>query len=244
MRTAIISDIHGNLEALSSVLQDIDGNVIDSIVCLGDLVGYGSQPEEVVQKIRDLEMTCVLGNHDLAIFDDNELTHFEAVAAQSIEFSRELLSKESMSFLKTLPPNFRNGDALFVHGSPEDSVTKYIFELDEDELIEILQSLTENVVFVGHLHMLLKYELSDGVLLADYLNEGKMYLDKNKRYIFNAGSVGQPRDGTPHAKYAIFDDAEYSLELRFVPYDVLKTVSLIAKSRFGNSSGARLIKGK
>ena len=244
MRTAVISDIHSNLEAFEAVLADIDNCGADAAVCLGDIVGYGPQPEEVIDLIRERKIPCVMGNHDLAVMDDEELSHFVSAAADAIIVTRRVLSESAVEYLNNLPATFTTETALHVHGAPPDSVRAYIFELADTELVDVVASLPQSVTFVGHTHLLLLYEISDGDLTVDHLYPGITNLEPSRKYVINIGSVGQPRDGSPDAKYVVFDDEQFTVELRCVSYDVSKTVELILQSPFPDYNANRLPEGR
>jgi predicted phosphodiesterase len=126
MKIAIISDIHGNYEALLSVHEDIQKAEVDKIVCLGDFIGYGPQPEEVAQFLIENEIPCVLGNHENAIINPATLINFSTDAMLSIEITRNLISEETVQYISNLPTNLIIDDMLFVHGAPPDSIRDYI----------------------------------------------------------------------------------------------------------------------
>ena len=218
MRIAVISDIHGNLDALTAVLKDIDHCAVDHIVCLGDCIGYGAEPEAVVQRIAALGCPTVLGNHEAAALDPGVLDWFNTAARRSMELTMRLLSARSLRFIAGLPETIERWDARFVHGFPPDSVWRYLFQVSPEEINEWFAVMPERICFVGHTHRL---ELVGGDgkrIRRTGLPPGPVRLDAALRYIVNVGSVGQPRDGTPEAKYVLWEPERDRLESRSVPY--------------------------
>lgn len=240
MRIAVISDIHGNLEALERVYDDIEQSDIDTIICLGDMVGYGPQPEEVVLSIREKSIPCTRGNHELAVIDDEELELFHENAYKAILRTRELLSDASIRFIKELPTTITKDHLLFVHGAPPDEISEYVSSMPTMRLIRAIKNMEQHIAFVGHTHELRLY-LHDGKKLRQGdMPKGVIPLDESNKYIVNVGSVGQPRDGDNNAKYVIYDTDTMTIEARYVPYDIEKTVRLINERGFQQSSADRL----
>jgi len=227
MRTAIVSDIHSNLEAFQEVLADIDRSHVDRIVSLGDNIGYGPDPEEVLRLIRVSDIPSVMGNHELGIADPAYFSWFNKSAWRSLEINRELLSPQSLTYIRTLRPAFTMGGCLFVHGFPPDSITTYLFEVSDSKMMAIFPSIDQELCFVGHTHDL-------GLVLFDgqsvrraRLREGAIHLREGHKILINAGSVGQPRDRDNRSKYLIWDSDSRQIEVRFLLYDVAKTVKKI-----------------
>lgn len=224
MRIAIVSDIHSNLAAFEEVLGDIDQAEVDRVVSLGDNIGYGPEPEAVLQLIRQRNIPSIIGNHELGLLDPSFLSWFNDSARRSLEITRELLSPLSLNYLQTLEPTLTMGECLFVHGVPPDSTTRYLFEVSDRELLKILPYLEQELTFVGHTHALRLISFDGRKLRHMRLSEGTIPLEAGKKYLINAGSVGQPRDGDSHAKYLIWDRDSRQLEVRFVRYDIARTV--------------------
>jgi predicted phosphodiesterase len=227
MRTAIISDIHSNLEAFQEVLVDIDRSHVDRIVSLGDNIGYGPDPEEVLQLIRMSNIPSVMGNHELGVVDPTYLSWFNKSAWRSLEINREFLSPQSLAYIQTLGPAFVMGECLFVHGFPPDSITTYLFEVSDIKLKAILPSIDQELCFVGHTHELGLIFFDGQHVRRTRLAEGEIHLREGHRYLINAGSVGQPRDRDKRSKYLVWDSKARQLEVRFLSYDVAKTVKKI-----------------
>lgn len=241
MRIAVISDIHANYEALIAVMQDIKKKGIKKVVCLGDLVGYGPEPERVIQYMVKNRIPCVLGNHDSALLRNEELERFNPYAKDSILLTKELISEESLAFLQNLPKKRIMDGIRFVHGCPPDNFRTYMAELSRKELLTLFQRTKERIVFVGHAHQFAVYSCDGKKIKIRSRTEGIIELNKDFKFIISVGSVGQPRDGDPRAKYAIFDD--FIVEARAVPYDVQKTVDLIGKLGFPEFNASRLLSG-
>ena len=204
MRTAIVSDIHSNLEAFQEVLADIDQSHVDRIVSLGDNIGYGPDPEEVLRLIRMSNIPSVLGNHELGIVDPTFLSWFNKSAWRSIEINRELLSPQSLTYIQTLGPAFTMGECLFVHGFPPDSITTYLFQVSDIKLKAIFPSIDQELCFVGHTHDL-ELVLFDGRNVRHArLPEGEIHLREGHKYLINAGSVGQPQRSRSIAPNTLF----------------------------------------
>lgn len=240
MRLAVLSDIHGNLEAFQQVLNDLETCQIDRVICLGDMIGYGPEPEAVVRLIQERAIPALLGNHETAILDPDRLEWFNPLCRQSLNHTRTFLSSETMDYLGSLKINWIEGDSLFVHGCPPDSVFTYLFELSEPELEDLFKGRPESRFFVGHTHDLLLITYNGSTISTEPLERKAVFLKETDRYLINVGSVGQPRDGNNQAKYIIWDDQAQSLEVRFVPYDVARTARKIIERGFPAYHARRL----
>mgnify|MGYP001819872246 FL=1 len=232
MKIAIISDIHGNLEALKAVLSDLETFRPDRIVCLGDLIGYGPDPEAVINTIVDLGITCVLGNHEAALTSQKELGWLNFLARENNIDTKALLSEKSLAFCTSLPRSVSFEDARFVHGCPPDSILKYLYMLEDEEIAELLKTLPESRFFVGHTHELQIIMVGRSEISRTKLTEGSLKLDEDKTYLINVGSVGHPRGGNSKAKYVLWDSEDGTLEVRGVPYPAQLTAEKIIARGF------------
>ncbi len=248
MRTAIVSDIHGNLEALEAVLADIEKQKCDRIVCLGDVIGYGPNPCECLDRVMKMD-ACVLGNHDYGALIDPE--GFSAAAEQAIFWTRKQLeggsdkegSRTRMAFLSKLPRTIMEEKVLFVHGSVRNPVNEYVFPEDiyNRRKMEKLFSMIQFYSFQGHTHAPGIFTLNMQFLRPDELNY--RYTLPDEKTMINVGSVGQPRDGDWRSCYVIMDDDQ--LEFRRVEYDIDSTVNKIfAIPELDNFLGERLREGR
>ena len=239
MKIAVMSDIHGNLEALDAVLEDVYSQRIEKIVCIGDLIGYGPNPEEVIQKIRQIDVCCTMGNHELGILFKLERKWFNPKVRKGLSLTEELLSPGSLDFIADLPNTHTLNNSLFVHGFPPASVKTYLFEKDTDEIARWFLTPGPKLTFVGHTHDLELVAWDGRRADRNPLRQDRVVLDKSK-YIINVGSVGQPRDGDNRAKYVIWDPVDGSIEVRFVPYDIQTTVDKIMERGFPEYNASRL----
>jgi predicted phosphodiesterase len=228
MKVAIISDIHGNLDAFRQVLNDIEASAIDAVVCLGDNVGYGPEPEQVIRQVRELNIPCVMGNHEQAVLDGEYLNWFNPAARKSLQKTMTLLSEESFDFIRGMKSSLVIYESRFVHGFPPDSMNLYLFQVSKNTLEQTFEEMKERLCFVGHTHELKLIGFDGKASEHISLQKGPVKpLHKNRKYIVNVGSVGQPRDGNNNAKYVIWNTSEDSLEVRFVSYDSAAVVSKI-----------------
>ncbi len=209
MKTAVISDIHGNLEALQAVMERIDALPISSTVCLGDIVGYGASPNECVELLRERKIVSVVGNHDKAVTGELSIETFSIVAKLGVEWTKSVIKKENADFLKRLKYSLEIDDALFVHSSPDlPQFFRYIFTQDDTE--GSFEAFDNRICFIGHTHR-------PAVFCDDTVST---QLTAGKRFIVNVGSVGQPRDGDRRASFVVFDDEQFSIKHVRVEYDV------------------------
>jgi predicted phosphodiesterase len=241
MRIAILSDIHGNYEALQAVLDDIDRSAVDQLVSLGDNVGYGPDPQGVLETLAGLGVPSVVGNHEMGLVDVSFLSWFNASARKSLAITRRLLSQEGMELIRAFDRRLILGSALFVHGCPPDSFTRYLFEVHESEWPLLFSRMDQRICFVGHTHELAMVELDETGVRERPLTCGSHRLEAEHRYVINAGSVGQPRDGDRRAKYVIWDEAEGVVDIRCLAYDVEKTVKKILALGFPQINARRLL---
>ncbi len=241
-RLAIVADIHGNHRALQAILADIAVMKAELIVSLGDNIGYGPEPEEVVQALRRHQVVSVMGNHELGLISRSYYSRLQDAARESLALTRALLSAESLAWLKNLPTVHIRDDARFVHGCPPESMTVYLFSPTENRLQRVFASYPERFCFVGHTHVFGLYTEQEGYVVKKKLAVGRVCLDSEHRYLLLPGSVGQPRDTVNrHAKYMVWDQAEGWVELRAVTYDVAGTVRLLAERRFPMVNARRLV---
>lgn len=219
MRVLIISDIHANLPALESVLAEA-GNC-DAYWCLGDIVGYGPDPNECVRRIRQLpNLLCIIGNHDAAALAQIDADTFNPEARNAILWTRQQLSTNSLAFLNELPETIRASDQVtLTHGSPRHPVWEYL--LDTHAATINFDYFDTPLCFVGHTHIPVIYSMTDNSYLAQLkIPETDTAIELPRRAIINPGSVGQPRDRDPRASYCIYDSEARHLEFRRAPYDI------------------------
>lgn len=227
MLIAVFADIHGNLEAFQRVLEDIKNHSVERIFSLGDNVGYGPDPEPVMELIRKHGIESVLGNHEKALIEDAFVVWFNPLAQQAIHYTKAHLSSQSICEFGDLPKSRVFMNMRFVHGAPPASPVLYLFQLTEEKLAKRMRDMDEDVCFAGHTHDLGLY-VYDGcsVMRLDF-PEGDTSLDPGRKYIVNVGSVGQPRDGNTKAKYVLFDTEKRMLSLKTVIYDNKTTAKKI-----------------
>jgi predicted phosphodiesterase len=222
MRIGIFSDIHANLEALQAVLKAYEKAQVDRYVCLGDIVGYGADPNECCQMVRHVAEVVVLGNHDAACCGRMSTEWFNPAARAAVEVHAGLLEPRHLEWLTQLPYCIELDRILFCHGSPY-RLQEFPYILDETDVREILQHVAarQPLIFVGHTHRgtTFIYREKPVVRIWEDLRETISILPDNG-YVFNVGSVGQPRDGDWRASYAIFDTTTATFELRRTEYDV------------------------
>ncbi len=224
-KTAILSDIHGNLEALQAVLQDAAAKQVERFFCLGDMIGYGPNPNECLDLCRDFQF-CLLGNHENGVLFPTE--GFNSQAERSMEWTRRQVLDESSAewqrrweFLNGLPRVVQCEGLMFVHGSPVGPLSDYVFPEDvgDKRRMERLFCLVPHVCLQGHTHLPGVFTQDRRFLTPDDLPEG--FGLGEEKIMVNVGSVGQPRDGDPRASYLILEDRW--LEFQRVAYDVETT---------------------
>jgi len=221
LRFAVISDIHSNLEALNEVLKDIRKRDIDEIICLGDIVGYGPNPNECVDLIREVCSICIKGNHDAAIESDDVLGSFNFYAKIAIQYSREVLDQDNIAYLSSLPLIATHDQDIFVHGSPYKPEEWYYITM-EYSAIYAFTSFHEKRCFIGHSHIPQIFEEHANKRIS-ILMDTRMVLAEDRRYLINVGSVGQSRDGDSRASYGIMDLNKKEYHLIRIDYDYGKT---------------------
>lgn len=216
MRYLILSDIHSNIEALQAVLADAAG-LYHSIVCLGDIVGYGADPNEATAWVRKNCRAVIRGNHDRACTGLTDLRFFNPVAKVAAEWTQSQLSSDHLKYLRELPMGPMNvSDFRIAHGSPSDE-DEYLISLEDAE--GQFRNFEAGVFFFGHTHIQGGFRGgdSDGVVLSPYQ---LLVVSDGEALLVNPGSVGQPRDNNWHAAYAIYDESTGQIEFRRCPYDV------------------------
>lgn len=240
MRILVLSDVHANLTALQAVIAA--AGVVDAAWCLGDIIGYGPDPNECVELIQTLpNLVCLLGNHDAATLGQIALEAFNREAQLSIRWQRTQLSASSQAFLQNLPEKSVQGAATLAHGSPRNPVWEYI--LDQFSASENFASFDTPLCFVGHTHIPQCFFFTpDGMLERRLLNAGDS-IELPDRAILNPGSTGQPRDHDPRAAYAIYDDQQQTWMQCRVAYDLQSVTQRILTAGLPARHAARLEEG-
>ena len=242
MKYAILSDIHGNLEALEAVLAHAEDNGCEKYVCGGDVVGYNANPSECMAKVQEMGMPCVKGNHDEYVADEDlDLMTFNPIAAAAVEWTREQLSSEQLNWLRELR-YLRLVDSFSVVHSTMDMPQNWGYVQSKMDAAASFTYQTTPVCFHGHTHVPVAF--TEGLdISGDYYSFLKV--EANKRYFVNVGSVGQPRDGDPRAAYAIYDAGDAPcIELHRIDYDINTTQEKIRKAGLPERLAERLAVGK
>jgi predicted phosphodiesterase len=242
MRVLIISDIHANLAALEAVLAA--AGPAEAVWCLGDLVGYGPDPNECVERVRDLpNLKCVMGNHDKAVLAEIDIKAFNGDARTAIEWTQSVATPETLAYLRALPEGDEFEEFSLFHGSPRQPVWEYI--LDRWTAQQNFPCFKTRYCLVGHTHtpVIFRELTGDSVCREerpDYVRARQLNSD---RLILNPGSVGQPRDNNPAAAYAFLDTVTRQWKHRRVSYDVAKTQARMRAAHLPDRLAARLALG-
>ncbi|HTY07847.1 MAG TPA: metallophosphoesterase family protein [Candidatus Edwardsbacteria bacterium] len=245
MNYAIISDIHSNYDALSAVLADILRSRVDRVICLGDIVGYGAEPQKCLEAVKGLTTWTVAGNHDYAAIGKMPLSFFNINARRAAEWTATVLSPAERRYLAALPlqRHISAGDheLVAVHSTPSrPEEWHYILSIDEAEYQ--FEQFPQPVCLIGHSHQPVFWQLS---AKGECSIVGKEYLrlERNRRYIINCGSVGQPRDGDPRACYALCDSERMEVVVRRVEYNVAAAQKKIVRAGLPPRLAERLAHG-
>lgn len=241
MKIALVSDIHANMDAFEAVLADIDRTGAGAVFSLGDNIGYGAEPERVVRALQERDIASVAGNHELAARRPDFLDWFNPAARQSLSMTFQMLSASSLDWISGMPMHRQVADGRLVHGFPPDSPTLYLFQMSAAQKANALQQLPERVCFVGHTHVLELIGHDAGTLTDVCFDAGLNRLDPAFKYFANIGSVGQPRDGDPRAKYVVWDPATHTLEIRCVAYDTQAAAAKIIAAGMPAKHARRLL---
>ncbi len=218
-RIGVFSDIHGNLHALDAVLSAYDALGVKDLICCGDIVGYGAFPNECVDRVRERNIFCVAGNHDFAALGLVDITYFNLIAKRALLWTREALLPKNLEFLKNQPLALDSDDALFVHASPRmPEQWNYIITMGDARIN--FRHFSQRMCFLGHSHTPFIVQLVPEEETLSCIDRQLVQLDPQNRYLFNVGSVGQPRDGNPDACFSVLDRDKGTLEVLHTRYDI------------------------
>jgi diadenosine tetraphosphatase ApaH/serine/threonine PP2A family protein phosphatase len=218
--TAFISDIHGNLDALEVVLADLAAQGVDRTVCLGDIVGYGPEPNPCVKRVSERCQHTVIGNHDVAALGRMDTLGFNDYARAASDWTMNALDEESRKFLSDLPLELLLDGMRLVHASPLDP-DRWTYILSYQEARRQFAAFAEHLCFVGHSHLPVVIEEWDGEINAlSFPEDIPLRLHRDRRYLVNVGSVGQPRDRDPRTGYVWYDDSLDAVMLRRLEYPI------------------------
>jgi diadenosine tetraphosphatase ApaH/serine/threonine PP2A family protein phosphatase len=240
MRLAVLSDIHANLAALDAVRGDLPD--VDELWVLGDIVGYGPQPNEVISALQQMGARSVMGNHDGAAIGQVDVSWFNPDAARAITWTSSVIDENTRAYLATLPEVRREGELTAVHGSPRDPTWEYIS--DTGVAGANLSSFDTRLCLHGHTHVPIVYRADDGSVQAVPGMPGSPVSVEMGRLLVNPGSVGQPRDGNPAASYLVIDTDIQTAQFRRVTYDVAATQRLMRDAGLPPRLAERLTYGR
>ena len=243
MSYGLISDIHGNLEALEAALAELRD--VDAFLCMGDLVGYGADPNACVERVRALpRLICVAGNHDLAAIGSYDLSWFNPFARAAIEWTAEQLSEENKEYLGSLPMTAHADRALLVHGSLPQEMS-YITSPSEARMC--FDAMPGDLTLVGHTHVTEYYRTRRGSRMPEQtalVSGGTIELKDGVRYVVNPGAIGQPRDGSAAASFARWDVEAGTIAVRRVPYNIDRAQAKMREARIPDYLSDRLSQGR
>jgi predicted phosphodiesterase len=238
VRYLILSDIHANMEALEAVLAHAAGGY-DTVVCCGDIVGYGPDPNAAIEWCRANCSHVVRGNHDKACAGLSDLDWFNPVARESAIWTGNILTVENLEWLRALPAGPVEVDGFAIlHGSPLDE-DEYL--VSSTDILQVVDQLPAAVSFFGHTHLQGGFEVHRNGILP--ISEPEFSLLETSGYLINAGSVGQPRDGDPDAAYVLYDAERHVVHYRRAPYDITATHRKIREAGLPEVLGLRLFRG-
>ncbi len=242
----MISDVHSNLPALEAVLESIEAVGPEEIWCLGDVVGYGAQPDACADLIQRRCDVCLAGNHDLAVLGALDIATFSDTAAVAVEWTRENAGPATVEFLRGLEPAATRGGVGLFHASPSDPVWEYVLSIDQAEMG--LDAQEQRIGLIGHSHISLFFTRPDGARRGDtqgaQAGDGAVLGLESGNWLLNPGSVGQPRDSDPRAAWLELDTEEWTARYHRVTYDVATAAETILAAGLPSQLAERLAVGR
>jgi len=239
VKVAVISDIHANRHAFEATLEAVAASEAAELWCLGDLVGYGAEPDACVELAREHAAVCLAGNHDLAVTGELPLEEFSRGASLAVQWTREVIDPENLEFLRTLRPQGREGSVGLYHASPRDPVWEYVLSALLAELC--MDAQPHRICLIGHSHVALSFVRLPGELATGEPRREAALLDLERgEWLLNPGSVGQPRDGDPRASWLLLDLDAMAASFHRAEYDVGGAAAAIRAARLPDSLAERL----
>jgi predicted phosphodiesterase len=243
MQVAIVSDVHGNRHAFEAVLDAVDESECEELWCLGDLVGYGADPDACVALARENAAICLAGNHDLGVRGSLPLEEFSRGAALAANWTRDHIRPETLAYLERLKPSSVDDQVALYHASPRDPVWEYVLSPLQAELCLDVQA--PRVALIGHSHVALSFSRFSGAPASGQTRTADEDLDLQQgEWLVNPGSVGQPRDGDPRAAWLELDIDAWRAVYRRVEYDIAGAAAAIRAARLPESLAERLLYGQ
>ena len=242
MQIAVLTDIHSNLPALEAVLEAIEQAGLERRWCLGDVVGYGAQPDDCAALTAEHCELSLVGNHDLAVTGEIDTEVFSASAAAAVEWTRENCAETTMEFLKGLEPKATDKEVGLYHASPRDPVWEYVLAVDQAR--ECMEEQSGRVSLIGHSHVALYFSDSGDDGDGGQAPEGHEIDLSEGRWLLNPGSVGQPRDGDPRAAWLHLDTEQWKATYHRVEYDIDRAADAIREAGLPDLLADRLSVGQ
>jgi predicted phosphodiesterase len=243
MKVAVVSDIHANRHAFEATLDAVAASDASELWCLGDLVGYGAEPDACVELAREHAAVCLAGNHDLAVTGDLALSEFSRGASVAAQWTREVIEPENLEYLRSLRPQGQEDTIGLYHASPRDPVWEYVLSALLAELC--LNAQRNRICLIGHSHVALSFARSEGELATGEPRRAGTQLDVGEgEWLLNPGSVGQPRDGDPRASWLLLDLDEMDATFHRADYDIAGAAAAIRAARLPDSLAERLEYGQ
>ena len=240
---ALVSDVHANLPAFKAVLADIEEEEVEEIWCLGDLVGYGADPDACVSLAAEACSVCLIGNHDLAVLGELDVRNFSGLAAAGVEWTRGRIGEESIEYLSGLSPVDTSRAIGLFHASPRDPVWEYVLSIAQAD--DCLDAMEPRIGAVGHSHVALCFWRQDGEpATGRQAPAGAVAEMGDGRWLLNPGGVGQPRDGDPRAAWLVLDLDELTATWRRVDYPIEKAADAIRAAGLPAALSDRLFQGQ
>ncbi len=243
MRIALLSDVHGNRPAFEAVLDDVDSEGAEEIWCLGDLVGYGAEPDDCVALARERCNMSLAGNHDLVVTGEIPITDFSSSAAAAARWTQETIAEETMAYLKGLVPSDTARDPALYHASPRDPVWEYVLSgWQADECMDLMDG---RVAAIGHSHVALWFHREEDGKVSGATADANLERDLSVgEWLVNPGGVGQPRDGDPRAAWLLLDTESWKATWRRVEYPIDEAATAIEEAGLPRVLAERLYSGQ
>jgi predicted phosphodiesterase len=243
MKVAVVSDVHSNLQAFEAVLEAVAGSDAEELWCLGDIVGYGADPDACVELARRHVAVCLAGNHDMAVAGELPLDEFTRGASLAAQWTRDVIDPANLAYLAELRPQGREGRLGLYHASPRDPVWEYVLSALLAELC--LDAQPDRVCLIGHSHVASAFVRREGEpTTGEPCRDGTQLEISGSEWLLNPGSVGQPRDGDPRAAWLLLDLDDHLASYHRTAYDVSGAAAAIKAARLPNSLAERLEYGQ